>query len=69
MEQWEYLHVGFATTEVEEATRRYGMEGWELASLVVIRYRQDITSMLVHAYEADRFAAVFKRRIASFEKI
>ncbi|GCE21278.1 hypothetical protein [Dictyobacter kobayashii] len=69
MDQWEYLHVGFKPGEIEDATRHYGQDGWELCSMIVTRYRRDTSAIVIESYDAEKFAAVFKRRIVPFEKI
>ncbi|GCE28754.1 hypothetical protein KDA_42380 [Dictyobacter alpinus] len=69
MEQWEYLHVGLDAGEVETVTSRYGLEGWELVSVLVMRYCRDPRMLIGEALEAERFAAVFKRRIPDFESV
>jgi hypothetical protein len=60
MVQWEYLHIRLLPLEVEPALQLHGLNGWELASLVVARYKTGTTGFH-QIQEADEFIVVLKR--------
>ena len=61
MAQWEYLHIALLPEQVESALYQYGLDGWELASLIVTRYERDLGSLFVEAQDAKKFTAILKR--------
>jgi hypothetical protein len=61
MEQWEYLHLKLLPEEIVPALDQHGLNGWELASMIVLRYEL-VTFSLSNAYEPAKFTAVLKRK-------
>ncbi len=65
MKKWEYVHVTLFKDDIIDTCQRYGLDGWELASLVVASYETNDISGKLYAYQ---YAAAFKRMIDDDEE-